>query len=134
MSVIKYRNSAEEAWQSIPIIRGEKGDAFTYEDFTAEQLEALIGPQGPQGETGPVGPQGPKGADGVMTFEDLTEEQRESLRGPQGIQGEQGIQGIQGPQGEQGPAGTDYIITEADYTAIADVVLTKLNAAEDVSF
>lgn len=27
----------------IPTIRGEKGDPFTYEDFTSEQLEALKG-------------------------------------------------------------------------------------------
>lgn len=29
---------------------GEKGDAFTYEDFTAEQLEMLKGPKGDAGE------------------------------------------------------------------------------------
>lgn len=29
---------------------GPKGDAFTYEDFTPEQLAALTGPQGPQGD------------------------------------------------------------------------------------
>ena len=46
---------------------GEKGDtgaAFTYEDFTAEQLAALTGPAGPRGETGPQGEQGPKGDKG----------------------------------------------------------------------
>ena len=32
--------------------RGEKGDAFTYADFTAEQLEALRGPQGLPGADG----------------------------------------------------------------------------------
>ena len=26
--------------------QGEKGDPFVYEDFTAEQLESLRGPQG----------------------------------------------------------------------------------------
>lgn len=50
--------------------QGQKGEAFRYEDFTPEQLEALKGPkgdtgvQGPQGEkgdTGEVGPQGPQG-------------------------------------------------------------------------
>lgn len=30
----------------IPTIRGEKGDPFTYEDFTPEQLEALKGADG----------------------------------------------------------------------------------------
>ena len=46
---------------------GPKGDPFTYEDFTQEQLAGLTGPQGiqgPKGETGPRGPQGEAGADG----------------------------------------------------------------------
>lgn len=57
--------------------QGEKGDAFTYADFTPEQLAALKGekgdkgdageqgPQGIQGEIGPQGVVGPAGADGV---------------------------------------------------------------------
>lgn len=32
--------------------KGEKGDPFTYEDFTPQQLEALRGPQGIQGPAG----------------------------------------------------------------------------------
>lgn len=36
-------------------MQGEKGDAFTYEDFTYEQLEALRGPQGIQGPPGEDG-------------------------------------------------------------------------------
>ena len=35
--------------------QGEKGEAFKYEDFTEEQLEALRGPQGEQGPEGPAG-------------------------------------------------------------------------------
>ena len=62
--------------------QGPKGDAFTFEDFTAEQLELL---KGPKGETGAIGPQGEVG--------------------PQGIQGEAGPQGIQGPVGPQGETG-----------------------------
>lgn len=34
------------------LLHGEKGDAFTYDDFTAEQLEALRGPQGEPGADG----------------------------------------------------------------------------------
>lgn len=30
----------------IPAIKGDKGDPFTYEDFTPEQLEALKGEKG----------------------------------------------------------------------------------------
>lgn len=39
------------------ILRGEKGDAFAYEDFTPEQLEALRGPQGPVGDITPAAQQ-----------------------------------------------------------------------------
>ena len=76
---------------------GLKGDAFTFEDFTPEQLESLRGPKGDtglqglkgdKGDTGPQGPQGEKGDTGL-----------------QGPQGEKGDTGPQGPQGETGPAG-----------------------------
>lgn len=59
--------------------QGPKGDAFTYADFTPEQLEALKGPKGDkgdpgiQGETGAQGPQGPKGDAYVVTETDLQE-------------------------------------------------------------
>ena len=33
---------------------GLKGDAFTFEDFTTEQLESLRGPRGPKGDTGTI--------------------------------------------------------------------------------
>ena len=47
--------------------KGDKGDPFTYEDFTEEQLAALVGPTGPKGPQGPKGDpgiQGPAGQDG----------------------------------------------------------------------
>lgn len=37
---------------------GPQGDAFTYEDFTPEQLAALKGPKGDTGDPGPAGPAG----------------------------------------------------------------------------
>lgn len=52
---------------------GAKGDAFTFDDFTHEQLESL---RGPKGDTGATGPQGTEGAVGP--------------RGPQGAKGEPG--------------------------------------------
>ena len=41
--------------------QGPKGDAFTFEDFTPEQLASL---KGQKGDIGPQGPQGPKGEKG----------------------------------------------------------------------
>lgn len=63
--------------------QGPKGDAFTYADFTAEQLEALRGPAGAQG------PQGPKG--NAFKYTDFTQEQLNSLKGPKGDKGEAGL-------------------------------------------
>ena len=103
---------------------GPKGDAFTYADFTAEQLESLRGPQGLQGETGPagpqgatgeIGPQGPKGetgATGATGAKGDTGEQGPQgekgdtgATGPQGPTGATGATGPRGPQGETGPTG-----------------------------
>ena len=70
------------------------------------------GIQGPQGEQGPQGPQGPIGETGPT-----------GPQGPQGIQGEQGPQGIQGPIGPQGEPGQNYILTEADKSEIAGMVV-----------
>ena len=79
---------------------GPKGDAFTYADFTAEQLKALKGPKGDTGDTGPqgiqgeTGPQGPKGDTGAT-----------GPQGPKGDTGETGATGPQGPRGDIGPQG-----------------------------
>ena len=43
---------------------GPQGDAFTYEDFTPEQLAALKGPKGDTGDPGPAGPKGDTGDPG----------------------------------------------------------------------
>ena len=83
--------------------KGDTGDAFTYADFTPEQLKELTGPQGPkgdQGETGPQGPQGDQGETGPKGDPGETGPQ-----GPQGDQGETGPKGDQGETGSQGPKG-----------------------------
>ena len=83
-------------------LKGDKGDAFVYENFTAEQLEKLKGPKGDTGEKGETGEKG-----NPFVYSDFTSEQLESLRGPQGIQGEQGPRGEMGPQGERGVQGPE---------------------------
>ena len=113
-------------------LKGEKGDPFTYDDFTPEQLLALKGENGIdgksayqlavekgfvgteaewvaslKGETGPIGPQGEIG--------------------PQGLKGETGATG---PQGIQGPKGDNYQITDADYAAIAGMVSVPSKTSE----
>ena len=92
--------------------KGDKGDPFTYADFTPDQLAALKGPkgdQGTQGIAGPQGMQGPRGLDGAKGDKGETGPQGPvgpvGPKGDKGEQGQQGIQGIQGPVGPQGPKG-----------------------------
>ena len=55
------------AFELVTDLRYIKGDAFTYDDFTEEQLEGL---KGDKGDPGPVGPQGPAGKDGSTIVAD----------------------------------------------------------------
>ena len=73
---------------------GEKGDAFVYEDFTAEQLEGLKGEKGD-----------------AFVYEDFTTEQLEGLKGEKGdafvyddFTTEQ-LEGLKGEKGDKGDAG-----------------------------
>ena len=72
--------------------RGPKGDPFTYEDFTPEQLESLKGPKGDPFTYDDFTPEeleslkGPKGD--PFTYDDFTAEQLELLRGPKGPKGD----------------------------------------------
>lgn len=87
---------------------GPKGDPFTYEDFTPEQLNALKGPKGDKGDPGIQGIQGEPGIQGKpFTYNDFTPEQLEALK-VKGDKGDEGPKGDPGPKGEpgiQGPPG-----------------------------
>ena len=87
-------------------IQGPQGDAFTYADFTPEQLTALIGPEGPQGEKGETGDTG--------------------SQGPQGLQGPQGEKG---DTGNEGPAGFAPIIIENESNT-ADIYQLNITTNE----
>lgn len=79
--------------------KGDKGDAFTYNDFTQEQLAALKGPKGDTGAKGDTGERGPQG-----------------LQGPKGDKGDTGAQGLKGDKGAKGDAGTAATITVGTVT------------------
>ena len=105
--------------------QGPKGDAFTYSDFTDEQLENL---KGPQGEPGPKGDNGT----GVTILGSYNSLEELSTMHPTGNFGDsylvegylyvwdtansiwKNVGKIQGPQGEQGPKGDAF--TYSDFT------------------
>ena len=92
---------------------GSKGDAFTYADFTPEQLASLKGPKGDKGDTGA------KGAAGAQ--------------GPQGPQGVQGLQGLQGPAGNAATITIGSVTTSAPGTS-ANVTNSGTSSAAVLDF
>lgn len=92
---------------------GSKGDAFTYADFTQEQLASLKGPKGDKGDTGA------KGAAGAQ--------------GPQGPQGPQGVQGLQGPAGNAATITIGSVTTSAPGTS-AQVTNSGTSSAAVLDF
>ena len=91
---INEETGEKGVWQSVAVCedkgeKGDKGDPFTYEDFTPEQLEGLKG----YVFTPSVDEEG-----NISWTNDGNLENPEaiSIKGPQGIQGIQGIQGERG--------------------------------------
>lgn len=135
MDVVSYilsKKYIEASLEGAGALKGEKGDPFTYDDFTSEQLLALKGENGIDGKSayqlavdkGFVGTE----AEWIASLKGET-----GPIGPQGIQGKTGPQGIQGKTGAigpQGPKGDNYQITEADYTAIARMVTVPSKTSE----
>ena len=89
--------------------KGDTGDAFTYEDFTPEQLAGLkgdkgdTGPAGPKGDTGDKGETGAKGDKGDTGETGATGEKGDT--GPKGDTGNTGATGDTGPAGATGDTG-----------------------------
>lgn len=126
-------------------------ESETYVDVFAEQLKAATeaadkiaqdaaagkfdGKQGPQGEKGDKGDKGEQGIQGIPGEKGEQGERGErGEKGDKGESGEQGPQGIRGERGEKGEAGDDYVLTEADKTEIAGIVLASLPNGDEVSY
>ena len=108
-------------------LKGDKGDPFTYSDFTEAQLVALKGEKGDTGAQGPKGDTGTAGAAGtnatitgatatvdantgtpsVTVTMGGTESARTFAFAFKNLKGAKGDTGSQGPQGDTGPAGSD---------------------------
>nr|DAR23966.1 MAG TPA: collagen triple helix repeat protein [Caudoviricetes sp.] len=90
-----------------PGLPGKDGKAFTYADFTPDQLELLKGPKGDKGIQGPPGPPGKDGINGAKG--------EQGLQGPPGPPGRDGTKGEQGIPGPPGPKGEPF--KYSDFTA-----------------
>ena len=83
--------------------KGDTGDAFTYEDFTLEQLAGL---KGEKGDTGPAGPKGDTGDKGETGKTGSKGDKGETgATGEKGDTGHKGDTGDTGATGDTGPAG-----------------------------
>ena len=109
-----YVDGQISAVELTPGPKGDKGDPFTYADFTPEQLAGLKGEKGDRGEQGPQGPKGDKGDQGPQGEQgpkgdtgDTGPKGDTGLQGPKGEQGEQGPQGEKGDKGDKGDTGND---------------------------
>lgn len=99
--------------------QGPKGDAFTYADFTEEQLAALKGPKGDTGAQGPAGAaatitsvtatvDATSGTPSVNVTQGGTAQARTygfAFTGLKGAKGDKGDAGAPGAQGEKGDTG-----------------------------
>ena len=109
-------------------LKGEKGDSFTYEDFTEEQLKDLIGPQGDTGYSPHVNITTQQQTDGrnkVIITVTSKEENGEILTYTGEI--------IDGEPGETPQRGVDYWTVE-DQQAIINEVLAAIPIAETKEF
>ena len=104
--------------------KGEKGDPFTYADFTKEQLAALKGERGQDGYTPRKNIDYFDGAKGdAFTYEDFTAEQLAALKGAKGDTGTAGPKGADGKSAYETAKEGGYGGTESDFsTALAAAV------------
>ncbi|WP_304045789.1 hypothetical protein [Methanobrevibacter gottschalkii] len=86
--------------------KGDTGDAFTYEDFTSEQLAGLKGEKGDTGSAGSKGDTGDKGETGETGSKgDKGETGATGEKGDTGPKGDTGDTGATGDTGPAGPTG-----------------------------
>lgn len=139
MDIVTYalcKKYIKESLKGQGFLKGDKGDPFTFEDFTAAQLESLRGKPGKDGKDGEsaydiavaLGYTGSieewieslKGIQGdPFKYEDFTPEQLKALQGKSAYDIAVDF-GFEGSEQEwlDSLIGSDYIITEEDYKEI----------------
>lgn len=146
-----YIYSATKGWVNNGALqgaKGDKGDAFTYDDFTEEQLAALVGPAGPAGADGAAA--AITGASATMDANVGTPSVSVTMGGTaaartfafvfKNMKGEPGKNGTDGQNGQDGAPGADGYtpvkgndyFTEADKTEIVNAVLANFTDVSEV--
>ena len=127
--------------EQLAALKGEKGEAFTYEDFTPEQLAALKGAKGDKGEAFTYDDFTPeqlaalKGEKGdTFTYDDLTPEQLATLKGDKGDTGNPGVYIGSGDMPDGYNVQIDPNGEMPSFQDIVNAVLAALPAAEGVDF
>lgn len=102
----------ESEW--LESLKGDKGDAFTYADFTPEQLAALKvkGDTGAKGDKGDPGDKGDTGS-----------------KGDKGDKGDQGAKGDKGDKGDPGKDGVSPTVATEAITGGTKVTVTDAAGA-----
>ncbi len=124
--------------EQLAALKGEKGDPFTFDDFTEEQLDQLRDGIGSGGSSGDSCVKGDKGD--PFTYDDFTEEQLAALKGDKGETGETGETGADGENGADGVDGVDGVdgytpIKGVDYYTEEDKaeLLAEISVSADLS-
>lgn len=130
ISIVGQYRAAIDRLGSIIGPKGDKGDAFTYEDFTAAQLAALTGPRGP---IGPTGNPGDDGVSPVVTVTAITGGHRVTITDAQGEHVFDVMDG-EGGGGEDIFWATYNTTTEAEVTAAVTADKTVLCKISDEIF
>ena len=98
----------------------------------------LTGPTGPQGATGPANTLKigtvTSGSEAGATITGTAPNQTLNLVLPKGDKGDVGAQGIQGEKGDKGDPGSDYVLTDADKSEIAALVLAEIPNGDEVAY
>lgn len=139
------RSYVQESLKGAGAIKGEKGDKgdpFTYDDFTPEQLVLLKGEKGDSGQDGIDGTNGINGLNGLSAYQiaidngfDGTEQEwLESLKGKDGLPGEAGSPGQSGEKGDKGDPGKDGLPGKDGVTYIPQIgSVTTVQPTENAS-